>query len=83
MKLKTTSDLMLTDCYFKIRYTYLTSNWKQFYRGGGSQKAHIFTKQNKLFHKCYLFILFYNINNLRGKKEVAIKKVQPRDMGNI
>jgi hypothetical protein len=33
--------------YGKIRYPYLTSNWRQFYRGGGSQKVHIFTKQNK------------------------------------
>jgi len=30
--------------YGKIRYPYLTSNWKQFYRGDGSQKVHIFTK---------------------------------------
>jgi hypothetical protein len=33
--------------YGKIRYPYLTSNWRQIYRGGGTQKVHIFTKQNK------------------------------------
>jgi len=27
--------------YGKIRIPYLTSNWRQFYRGGGSQKVHI------------------------------------------
>ena len=31
--------------YGKIRYPYLTSNWRQFYRGGGSQKVHIFTNR--------------------------------------
>ena len=31
--------------YGKIRYAYLTSKWKQFYRGDGSQKIHIFTKR--------------------------------------
>ncbi|XP_052067395.1 uncharacterized protein LOC127706764 [Mytilus californianus] len=30
--------------YGKIRYPYLTTNWKQFYRGTGSQRVHVFTK---------------------------------------
>lgn len=34
-------------CYGKIRYPYLTTNWKQFYRGfsgKGIQRVHVFTK---------------------------------------
>ena len=30
--------------YGKIRYPYLTTNWKQHYRGHGSQRVHVFTK---------------------------------------
>ncbi|XP_063428165.1 uncharacterized protein LOC134711455 [Mytilus trossulus] len=30
--------------YGKIRYPYLTTNWKQLYRGNGSQRVHVFTK---------------------------------------
>ncbi|XP_063399763.1 uncharacterized protein LOC134684409 [Mytilus trossulus] len=30
--------------YGKIRYPYLTTNWKQHYRGKGSQRVHVFTK---------------------------------------
>ncbi|XP_063401129.1 uncharacterized protein LOC134685362 [Mytilus trossulus] len=30
--------------YGKKRYPYLTSNWKQFYRGIGKQRVHVFTK---------------------------------------
>lgn len=30
--------------YGKIRYPYLCTNWKQHYRGTGSQRVHVFTK---------------------------------------
>ena len=30
--------------YGKIRYPYLTTNWKQFYKGAGYQKVHVFIK---------------------------------------
>ena len=30
--------------YGKIRYPYLTTNWKQVYRGKGSQRVHVFSK---------------------------------------
>jgi hypothetical protein len=30
--------------YGKIRYPYLTTNWKQLYQGRGSQRVHVFTK---------------------------------------
>ncbi|XP_076071098.1 uncharacterized protein LOC143042580 [Mytilus galloprovincialis] len=32
--------------YGKIRYPYLTTNWKQHYRGHGKQRVHVFTKTN-------------------------------------
>ena len=34
-------------CYGKIRYPYLTTNWKQYYRGfegPGIQRVHVFIK---------------------------------------
>ncbi|CAC5416719.1 unnamed protein product [Mytilus coruscus] len=35
--------------YGKIRYPYLTTNWKQHYRGFGHQRVHVFTKINVNF----------------------------------
>ncbi|CAG2219488.1 unnamed protein product [Mytilus edulis] len=35
--------------YGKIRYPYLTTNWKQHYRGYGLQRVHVFTKINEDF----------------------------------
>ncbi|XP_071128498.1 uncharacterized protein [Mytilus edulis] len=35
--------------YGKIRYPYLTTNWKQHYRGYGLQRVHVFTKINENF----------------------------------
>ncbi|XP_052068724.1 uncharacterized protein LOC127707988 [Mytilus californianus] len=35
--------------YGKIRYPYLTTNWKQHYRGYGHQRVHVFTKINVNF----------------------------------
>lgn len=32
--------------YGKVRYPYLTTNWKQYYRGWGVQRVHVFTKLN-------------------------------------
>ena len=32
--------------YGKIRYPYLTTNWKQFYICCGVQRVHVFTKSN-------------------------------------
>ena len=30
--------------YGKIRYPYLTTNWKQLYQGRGAQRVHVFTR---------------------------------------
>jgi FkbM family methyltransferase len=32
--------------YGKVRFPYLATNWKQFYRGKGSQRVHVFTNGN-------------------------------------
>jgi FkbM family methyltransferase len=32
--------------YGKVRFPYLATNWKQFYRGQGSQRVHVFTNGN-------------------------------------
>ena len=32
--------------YGKVRFSYLATNWKQFYRGKGSQRVHVFTNGN-------------------------------------
>ncbi|VDH92930.1 Hypothetical predicted protein, partial [Mytilus galloprovincialis] len=37
--------------YGKIRYPYLTTNWKQHYQGRGHQRVHVFTKSNVNFTK--------------------------------
>jgi len=33
-------------CYGKVRFSYLATNWKQCYRGQGSQRVHVVTNGN-------------------------------------
>ena len=44
---KDNSDLLMFNAhriYGRIRYPYLTTNWKQMYRGRGDQRIHVFVK---------------------------------------
>ncbi|CAC5410029.1 unnamed protein product [Mytilus coruscus] len=54
--------------YGKIRYPYLTTNWKQHYRGHGQQRVHVFTKTNVNFTKALDYYLkephpYFLVNN--------------------
>ena len=62
--------------YGKIRYPYLTTNWKQHYRGNGIQRVHVFTKEKLDYTKPLQYYLkkpypYHHVSNVDIKYSQA------------
>ncbi|XP_052104115.1 uncharacterized protein LOC127737452 [Mytilus californianus] len=77
--------------YGKIRYPYLTTNWKQHYQGHGRHRVHVFTKSNVNFTKTVKNYLkephqYFLVNNTdthysQAHQDETVYTIFPREQG--
>jgi FkbM family methyltransferase len=77
--------------YGKIRYPYLTTNWKQHYRGNGIQRVHVFTKEKLDYTKPLQYYLkkpypYHPVSNVdikysQARQDEVVYNIFPKKNG--